>query len=143
MQPQDFEAVLNQIVSRDPRYRPEAYQFVREALDATQRAIGKANKGKARHVTGQELLAGIRAYALSQYGPMTLTLFHEWGLGRCEDFGEIVFNLVEQKVLSRTETDSRADFEGGFDFEEAFRKPFQPTRRRGSSTPEPHSTPQA
>jgi uncharacterized repeat protein (TIGR04138 family) len=97
-------------------------------LDYTQRAVSKANQGKLRHVTGQELLAGIRAFALQQYGPMALTLLQEWGVHRCEDFGELVFNLIDRGVLSQTETDSRADFAGGYDFVEAFRKPFLPTR---------------
>lgn len=129
MQTQDFEAVLETIVTKDPRYQREAYEFLREALDYTQKAIGKANQGKLRHITGQELLAGIRAYALSQYGPMTLTLFHDWGVRSCSDFGEIVFNLVENRVLSKTENDRRADFQEGYDFEETFVKPFRPLHR--------------
>lgn len=127
MQTQSFEAVLEQILTQDPRYAREAYHFVREALDYTQQAISRANQGRMRHVTGQELLAGIRAYALKQYGPMALTLLQEWGVRRCEDFGEIVFNLVDAGVLSKTETDSRRDFAHGYDFDEAFRKPFLPT----------------
>jgi uncharacterized repeat protein (TIGR04138 family) len=128
MQPQNFDEVLEQLVNADPRYHREAYHFLREALDYTQRAISKANKGKLRHVTGQELLAGIRAFALQQFGPMTLTLLHEWGVRRCEDFGELVFNLIDRGILSRTDTDSRLDFAGGYDFDEAFRKPFLPAR---------------
>jgi uncharacterized repeat protein (TIGR04138 family) len=142
MQTQHFDDVLDQVLARDPRYAREAYHFLREALDYTQRAISKANQGKLRHVTGQELLAGIRAYALQQYGPMALTLLHEWGLHRCEDFGELVFNLVDAGVLSKTETDSRADFANGYDFEEAFRKPFLPTRRL-PRVEEPTSSPAA
>lgn len=130
MQTPSFDEVLDQVLARDPRYAREAYHFLREALDYTQRAISKANRGKLRHVTGQELLAGIRAYALQQYGPMALMLLNEWGIHRCEDFGELVFNLVDAGVLSKTETDSRADFANGYDFEEAFRKPFLPSRRR-------------
>lgn len=129
MQTKDIDEVLDRVVAADPRYRREAYFFLREALDYTQRAISKANQGKLRHVTGQELLAGIRAYALAEYGPMALTLFHEWGVRSCADFGELVFNLVDQNVLGKTETDSRADFQDGYDFEEAFGKPFRPRGR--------------
>jgi uncharacterized repeat protein (TIGR04138 family) len=137
MQSANFDEVLELILTRNPRYHRDAYHFVREALDYTQKAIGKANKGQVRHITGQELLAGIRAYALSRYGPMAITLLHEWGVQRCDDFGEIVFALVEHGVLSKTETDSRADFRGGYDFEEAFRKPFLPARPSGPAVPEP------
>ena len=79
-----------------------------------------------RHVTGQELLDGIRAYALEQFGPMVPTVFEEWGLQNCADFGEIVFNMVEIGLLAKTEKDSREDFKSGYDFEDAFRKPFLP-----------------
>ncbi len=126
MQTRDIDEVLDRVVAADPRYHRDAYLFLREALDYTQRAISKANRGKLRHVTGQELLAGIRAYALAEYGPMALTLFHEWGVRSCADFGDLVFNLVDQNVLGKTETDSRADFQDGYDFEEAFSKPFRP-----------------
>ncbi len=128
MQPQDFDEGVERIVARDPRYTREAYEFVREALDFTQKAISKANKGKLRHITGQELLAGSRAYALQQYGPMALMVLNEWGIRRGEDIGDIVFNLIDAGLFSKTDADSRADFEGGLDFEEAFRKPFLPTR---------------
>jgi uncharacterized repeat protein (TIGR04138 family) len=122
-----FEEELDKIVAKDPRYTREAYMFVRESLDHTQKAITKPSRDDGpRHVSGQELLAGIRDYGLQQYGPMTLTVFNEWGIRSCEDFGEIVFNMVENALLAKTEKDSRDDFKGGYNFEEAFRKPFLP-----------------
>jgi uncharacterized repeat protein (TIGR04138 family) len=127
MQPVNFADVLEKILAANPRYHRDAYFFLREALDYTQKAISKANKGAVRHISGQELLAGVRAFALAQFGPMTLTVLHEWGIRRCEDFGEIVFLLVEHGVLSKTDADSRADFAGGYDFDEAFRKPYLPS----------------
>jgi uncharacterized repeat protein (TIGR04138 family) len=68
---------------------------------------------------------------------MALTVLNEWGIKCCEDFGDIVFNMVEFQLLGKTEQDSREDFKGGYDFEEAFRKPFLPTKR--SITPKPSS----
>lgn len=133
MHTQSFEEAVELILARDRQYDREAYRFVREALDYTQKAICKANKGKVRHIAGQELLAGIRSYALSQYGPMTLTLLHEWGVLRCEDFGEIVFRLVETGLFSKTDNDSRTDFAEGYDFDEAFRKPFLPSNAEPES----------
>lgn len=135
MQTPSFEEALNRITQADPRYHREAYQFLREALDHTQKRINKSPKTEPRHVTGQELLEGIREFALLQYGPMALTLLNEWGVRACEDFGELVFNLVEHRLLSKTDSDSRADFQNGYDFQTAFRKPFLPTR-----TPHPPVT---
>jgi uncharacterized repeat protein (TIGR04138 family) len=133
MQEVSFEEVLEQILVNDPRYQRDAYLFLREALDYTQKLVGKENGGKLRHVTGQELLEGIRQFGLEQFGPMTITVFEEWGVHTCRDFGELVFNMVESGVLAKTEKDSRADFQNGYDFEEAFRKPFLPAGKSGKS----------
>jgi uncharacterized repeat protein (TIGR04138 family) len=122
----NFDEAVEQIRAKDPRYHREAYLFVREALDHTQKNLAKDTRGRIRHVSGQELLGGIREYAVAQYGPMAQTLLAEWGVHRCEDFGEIVFNMVEISLLAKTDKDSRADFAGGYDFDEAFRKPFLP-----------------
>jgi len=126
MQEVSFEEALGQILMKDSRYPRDAYLFVREALDYTQKLASKGGGGRTRHVTGQELLDGIRQFALAQFGPMTLTVFEEWGLRQCRDFGEIVFNMVEIGLLAKTDHDDRADFDGGYDFETAFRKPFLP-----------------
>lgn len=127
MQEQSFEEALGLIRAKDPRYERDAYRFVREALDYTQKAISKEHRGRVQHVSGQELLGGIREFAVAQFGPMAMMVLEEWGIHTCEDFGEIVFNLVEIGVLAKTEKDSRADFAGGYDFYEAFRKPFLPS----------------
>src|SRR5215475_8504898 len=100
MQEASFEEGLEKIRAKDPRYARDAYLFVREALDHTHKTIVK---GSVRHVTGQELLAGIRDLALTQFGPMAMTVLEEWGVRACEDFGEIVFNMVEGELLAKTE----------------------------------------
>jgi uncharacterized repeat protein (TIGR04138 family) len=144
----NFDEALEQIVQKDTRYHRDAYLFVREALDHTQKLINKAAKtesraaadepaeGTVRHVSGQELLPGHRDYALDQFGPMTLTVLGEWGVRRCEDFGEIVFNMVENHLLAKTKKDSREDFKGGYDFDEAFRRPFLPEARKPAAPAE-------
>ena len=137
MQEVSFEEVLEKIVAKDGRYHRDAYIFVREALDHTQKLVLKENKGQPRHVSGQELLDGIRQFGLSQYGPMTITVLEEWGIKACGDFGEIVFNMVESGLLAKTERDTRADFETGYDFDEAFRKPYMPSKKQTKDAPSP------
>jgi uncharacterized repeat protein (TIGR04138 family) len=123
-----FEETVEKILQKDPRFSRGAYVFVRESLDHTQRLLGRSGKEEIHHVSGQELLEGIRAYALEQYGPMTLSVLNEWGVRHCEDFGELVFNMVEASILAKTDRDSREDFKKGYDFFEAFRRPFLPVR---------------
>jgi uncharacterized repeat protein (TIGR04138 family) len=139
----EFDEGIEPILLKDPRYTRDAYVFVRDALDYTKKSLTRSEAiaaAKNEHITGQELLAGIREYALAQYGPMVITVLEEWGVTRCEDFGEIVFNIVEAGLFSKTETDSRADFQNGYDFAEAFSKPFLPQSKLEKS--QPKSVPQ-
>jgi len=129
MQEINFDEAVEKILVKDARYSRDAYLFVREALDYTQKLVGKEARGTIRHVSGQELLDGIRKYALNQFGPMVVTVFEEWGVHDCHDFGEIVFNMVETSLLAKTEKDNRDDFKNGYDFTEAFRKPFRPAKK--------------
>ena len=121
-----FQEAVFEICKKDARYNPDAYFFLVEALDVTVKDIRKNQPDHGRHVTGKELLNGIKEYALDEFGPMTYTVFSEWGFHSTQDFGEIVFNLVEAGRLGKTESDSRADFKDGYDFEEAFLRPFDP-----------------
>jgi uncharacterized repeat protein (TIGR04138 family) len=122
-----FMKAVEQLRGKDPRYHVDAYLFVREALDFTVKMLNKPNKGPSRHVTATELLDGIRLFGLQEFGPMTLTVFKTWGIQRTEDFGEIVFNLVESGVLGKTEQDNKGDFAKGYNFSDAFASPFLPT----------------
>ena len=129
MESQSPKDPIADLVAVDDRYHRDAYLFLRDALEHSQRILKREVGNKTRHITGQELLEGIREFALKEYGPMALTVLSEWGIHRAEDFGEIVFNMVEHGILSKTDTDSRKDFQGGYDFEKAFRAPFQPSSR--------------
>ncbi|MDD4871680.1 MAG: hypothetical protein PHR77_14070 [Kiritimatiellae bacterium] len=122
----DFKAAVREICIKDSRYPIEAYIFVREALDFTTKMLNKPAENKKKHVTGSELLDGIREYAIQEFGPMTSTVFKTWGISRTEDFGEIVFNLVDSGLLGKTDTDKKEDFANCYDFFNTFIKPFMP-----------------
>ena len=121
-----FQEAVAQIMREDSRFPPEAYLFVLESLDFTTRMLSKPASGPKRHVAGAELLEGMRQFALKEYGPVAMTVLNSWGIHRCDDFGQIVFNLVNKKILGKTDSDSVHDFENRFDFETAFKKPFEP-----------------
>ena len=106
---------------------------MRQGLDHTVKELRKKETSKterSRHVSGPELLHGIRGFALDQYGPLAKTVLNAWGLKRCRDFGDIVFNLIEYDVFAKTEKDRPEDFSDSYSFEDAFVKPFQPAKRR-------------
>jgi uncharacterized repeat protein (TIGR04138 family) len=130
MQQVDFSEHLEDIVRKDPRYARDAYLFLRDALDFTIKARRKA-KELDQHVTGQQLLDGIRQYALKQFGPMVPTVFEYWGVRLGEDFGAMVFNFIAVGIFGKTDTDSIDDFRGGYTFHDAFVAPFVPERPHG------------
>ncbi len=131
MSARDFSEVVDLIRKESPRFDKGAYFFVKQALDHTLKSVKKDTESRVgRHVSGQELLSGIREFALEQYGPMAYTVLDRWGVRKCEDFGDIVFHLVDYGVLGKTEQDRREDFTGGYDFREAFVHPFEPARAR-------------
>src|SRR5439155_5644439 len=98
MHKQNFAEAVDEIITRDSRYDRDAYLFVREGLDFTLKMLKKHihSTPAQRHVSGQELLEGLRRFAIDQFGPMAKTVLEHWGIVRCEDFGEMVFNMVEK-----------------------------------------------
>lgn len=121
-----FDDALKLICSKDSRYEPDAYYFVSEGLTYTAKMLKRPRQGTGRHISGRELLEGIRGYAIQEFGPMALTVLRSWGITRTEDVGEIVFNMVEVGKLGKTDQDKREDFANGYDFTEAFAVPFMP-----------------
>ena len=111
----EFETIVENIYEKDVRYREGAYIFVMEALAYTQKKFKRT-----KHVKGEEMLQGMKELLLHKFGPMTITVLEYWGIKNTEDFGNIVFNLVENRVLSKTEDDSIEEFRDGYDFEEVF-----------------------
>ena len=111
----DFLEKIEELAERDNRYHPDAYGFTMDALGFTRHRLKKS-----RHVSGQELLDGIKEYGLQQFGLMTRTVFEHWGIKKTEDFGEIVFNMVEAGLMSKTDQDNKNDFKNRYDFQEVF-----------------------
>ena len=138
MQDLDFSEIVDLICREDARYDRKAYLFVRQGLAFTVSNLKKSDPNRVRqspHVSGRELLEGMRAYALEQYGPMAKTVLGSWGIHRCSDFGDIVFSLIEYNIFSKTDNDRREDFADIYDFDEAFVRPFQPGGRKLSGPP--------
>jgi len=128
MQKIGFAETLESVVGSDPRYQRDGYIFLRDALDFTTKQQKKTKGVSVRHVTGPELLDGVRHYALKEFGPMVMTVFDSWGIRSCEDVGHMVFNLIGAGVFGKTEQDSIEDFKNVYDFEEAFVKPCETVR---------------
>ena len=116
---------LPQSALSDSRYDPAAYAFLLEALELTSRRLAKKRGSEIHHVTGQELLEGVRIWALNQFGLMAKTVLNTWGIHTTSDVGEMVFRLVDAGDLAKTEQDKRSDFDNIYDFDTAFCEAFR------------------
>ena len=117
------ESMWEMVRERAGGYPPEAFLFVQEGLRRTVERLAEAKgepEGAERHVSGQELCIGLRSHAIDQYGLLARAVLEHWRIRRTEDFGRIVFILIESGLMRKTEEDSIEDFSGVFDFDEAF-----------------------
>ncbi|WP_068710854.1 Minf_1886 family protein [Cephaloticoccus capnophilus] len=133
----NFPEIIELIYKEDTRYAKKAYDFVRLGLDYTVKELRKRDPKRAVksiHVSGPELLQGMRSYALDQFGPLAKTVLSDWGITRCRDFGAIVYNLIEYNVFSKTPDDRLEDFVDLYSFDEAFTTPFLPSAKQASAT---------
>jgi uncharacterized repeat protein (TIGR04138 family) len=143
MQKLDFAEAVDQLTQENSRYHRDAFFFLREALDHTVK-MRKRQLGEGGHVNGPQLCEGIRQLALKQFGPMVPTVFAYWGVERTDDFGAMVWQMIDLGVFGKTDNDTREDFNGIFDFKEAFVDPFLPpmvpAKPQVLGTDEPSST---
>lgn len=137
MQQVQFEQAIVSILGRDKRFDPHAFFFLKDSLDYTLKRVADGKSGLSRHVSGGELLEGFRDLALEQFGPMASTLMIEWGIRECSDVGEMVFLLIEEQMFGKQDSDTKEDFQGSFDLNEALTQPFLPKRFLKSDEPEP------
>lgn len=106
-----------------PKYHPAAREFVNHALRFTQKKFVKSPEDA--HVSGRQLLEGIRELALKEFGMMTIPVFRHWGITTTDDFGRIVWDLVQSGEMNKTERDQLSDFSGVYDFEAAFDRDYE------------------
>lgn len=120
-------------IVKQTKYPLEAFLFVQRGLDQTVRGIhGEMEEAdeddllmddpaaSSRHVSGRQLCEGLRDFAIEQYGLMAMTVLRYWGIHRSEDFGKIVFAMVDSGMMHKTEGDTIDDFIDVFDFRDAF-----------------------
>jgi uncharacterized repeat protein (TIGR04138 family) len=125
-----FEQKIQTIVEHDPRYCAEAYEFVSNAVTYTAKMLNKS--GASKHISGKELLDGVKVFAQQEYGPLAGEVLRNWGLRDGTSVGNVVFNMVNSHLLGKSDKDSLEDFRIGFDvdkdFPTAFEKKAEPSR---------------
>ena len=120
------EKTIDQVADEVGLYPPEAFEFVRRGLQYTVETLHAGKKPEeCHHVSGQQLSEGLRQFALKQWGMLARTVLRRWNINRTDDFGQIVFALVENGYLSTTDQDSIDDFKNVFDFRTAFEEGYR------------------
>ncbi len=116
------EVDWRRLAAKGGPYPPEAYHFVREGLGRTMELLHKQSSAPEgdRHVSGQQLCVGLREYAIERYGMLAFNVLSNWNVQRTDDFGRIVFTMIDAGLLSKTSRDTAEDFRGVYDFHEAF-----------------------
>ncbi|BAM02307.1 Minf_1886 family protein [Phycisphaera mikurensis] len=120
-------------LARSSRYPLDAFLFVQRGLDHTVRALHgdgddatqaqdpeEDEEDTSRHVSGRQLCEGIRDFAIAQYGLLAPVVLNRWNVRRSQDFGRIVFEMVDAGLMRKTDEDNVDDFNDVFDFREAF-----------------------
>lgn len=125
---------MRKLLKEDPRYKYEAYQFIREALqyahenlpEFSQTPVVESTSAGPRpnHITGQQLCEACRQYAIDQYGFLGRMVLSSWGVESTSDFGEIVYNLIRIEQMKKSESDRREDFDDVYAFDGAFEPAF-------------------
>jgi uncharacterized repeat protein (TIGR04138 family) len=106
-------------------YSPQVFEFVRDGLQHASEMAATSRQGEivedeSRHVSGQELCLGLRDLAIRRYGPLARTVLGHWNVKGTDDFGKVVFALIDIGILRKTDDDCQDDFVGVYDFDEAF-----------------------
>ncbi len=123
---------MRDLLNEDKRYKLEAYQFIREALQYANENLNlgdadseKPEKQGPQHITGQQLCEACRLYAIEQYGYLSKMVLANWGIHSTSDFGEVVYNLIRIEQMRKNESDRREDFNDIYTFDDAFEPNFE------------------
>ncbi len=119
----EFAETIERIRQKNKKFSPDAYVFVSEAIDETAKKLGFYNA--SQHLSGKELVEGMADFALDRFGPMTFQVLKTWGLTKTQDFGDIVYSLIDEKILFKSESDSVEDFNNVYDFRQRFLSPWE------------------
>ena len=110
-----LQEAFERIGQQDGRYHERGYLFVLAALEYAQGKLPTR-----RHLSGAELAWACRDFALDQFGLLAPTVLRYWGITSTEDFGHIVFSLIDVGLLARQPSDKVEDFDRVYDFAEVF-----------------------
>ncbi len=120
------EIPMEQLIREDGRYPPEAYEFLHAGLTKAvsdthgEDAVRVEAEPGQNHVTGQQMCVSLRNLAIERWGMLAKTVLAQWNIRETLDFGNMVYLLIRNSYMRKTDEDSIDDFRDVFDFDAAF-----------------------
>lgn len=96
---------LHQVSQKHNKYPVQAYLLIYETLDWLHQ------KGNVSHLTGADLSQAMFSYSLAVYGLLSKMVWRELNILRSEDIGNMVYHLLDEKLMNKQETDNQSDFD--------------------------------
>lgn len=121
------EDVMVRIRARGGQYNERAYLFLLGSIEFLQTRLELR-----RHVSATELAWACRDFALQQFGLLAPAVLAHWGITRTEDFGRIVYTLVDVGLLVTQPGDHESDFSAVYQFSDAFGEAYDWQGLRGA-----------
>jgi uncharacterized repeat protein (TIGR04138 family) len=117
----EFRRRLERAIRRDGRYPPEAFDFLHRGLSlAARRKYGTDESERPRHVSAAELCHTLRYLARKQWGLLARQVLRHWNIHRTRDFGEMVYLMIDLRIMGKQDSEDVADFDDVYSFRAAF-----------------------
>jgi len=92
---------------RDVRFAPEAYGFILSSLD-----FERTRSAIEGHMKANVVVKAVCDLAVLKFGPLAESVLRSWGVTETRNVGEIVYNLIDMEILTKTDDDSFDEFFG-------------------------------
>ena len=118
---EDKSKSMEEVILSDGRYPPDAYNFLHDGLSKAVKEVHGIEPGQTQqHVTGQQICFALRELASERWGMLASTVLAKWNIHKTDDFGNMVYLLIQNGLMRKTDKDSIDDFHDVYDFEKAF-----------------------
>ncbi|MCP4376046.1 MAG: hypothetical protein GY794_07725 [bacterium] len=119
---------MEEVIRKDGRYPLEAYAFLHDALghavsDVYGSDVPLAQDPEAEgahHVSGEQLCYAMRDLAIERWGRLAEPVLSKWNIHATIDLGNMVYLLVDNLFMRKTDDDSVEDFRDVYLFKDAF-----------------------
>ena len=111
MEHDELEERILLIRRRDRRFDRNAYLWALDLVDFGLERIRSKPGAKQAHLSATSLLGFVGEFAAKDFGRGASLVFEAWNIRLTDDVGEIIWNLIDNKLLSAGPNDSRYGFQ--------------------------------